>query len=63
LWVADTDFKVAPVIQRAIEDRMDHGVFGYTSTDDQCNQVVADYYQKKNKPAMSMPIGWFGCPA
>ena len=47
LWVADTDFKVAPVIQRALEDRMEHGVFGYTSTDDQCNQVVADYYQKK----------------
>lgn len=47
LWVADTDFKVAPVIQRALEDRMEHGVFGYTSTDDQYNQVVADYYQKK----------------
>ena len=47
LWVADTDFKAAPVIQQALEDRVNHGVFGYTRTDEQRNQVVADYYKKK----------------
>ena len=47
LWVADTDFKVAPVVQRAIEERARHGVFGYTSTDKERDQVVANYYQKK----------------
>lgn len=47
LWVADTDFKTAPVIQKALEERIKHGIFGYTRTDQQRNQVVADYYQKK----------------
>jgi len=47
LWVADTDFKVAPAIQQAIEERVQHGVFGYTRTDQERNQVVADYYKKK----------------
>lgn len=47
LWVADTDFKVAPVIQNALEERLNHGIFGYTTTDEERNQVVADYYQTK----------------
>lgn len=30
LWVADMDFPVAPVIQKAIERRVRHGVYGYS---------------------------------
>ena len=33
LWIADTDFRVAPAIQEALQRRVDHGVFGYA--DDQ----------------------------
>jgi cystathionine beta-lyase len=29
LWVADMDFPVAEPIQRALSDRIDHGIFGY----------------------------------
>ena len=47
LWVADTDFKVAPVIQEALDVRNRHGIFGYTRSNEQSNQVVADYYQRK----------------
>ena len=47
LWVADTDFKVAPVILQAIEERVKHSVFGYTRTDLERNQIIVDYYQKK----------------
>ena len=47
LWVADTDFKVAPVIQAAIEARKDHAIYGYTRANQQSNQMVADYYQVK----------------
>lgn len=47
LWIADTDFKVAPCIQQALTERMQHGVFGYTSVDGDYNQVVVDYYQHK----------------
>lgn len=46
LWVADTDFRVAPVIQDALAKRLEHGVFGYTVVDRPRNQIVADYYAK-----------------
>jgi cystathionine beta-lyase len=30
MWVADSDFAVAPPIQQALRERVDHPVFGYT---------------------------------
>ncbi len=45
LWVADMDFRVAPAIQRVLEERVAHGVFGY-------NIVPESYYQAV--------ISWFG---
>jgi cystathionine beta-lyase len=56
LWVADTDFKVAPVIQTAIEERVQHGIFGYTRTDKKRNQIVVDYY--KNKYGCDVDADW-----
>lgn len=38
LWVADMDFRTAPVIIEALKRRVDHGVFGYT-------KVGFDYYK------------------
>lgn len=32
MWVADMDFKVAPSIQKVINDRTARGIFGYTMT-------------------------------
>lgn len=32
MWVADTDFAVAPEIQQALQQRANHPVFGYTQT-------------------------------
>lgn len=29
LWVADMDFPVAPAIMKALQKRLDHGIFGY----------------------------------
>lgn len=42
LWVADMDFKTAPVIIDALSCRVEHGVFGYTYVDD-------EYYRKLNE--------------
>jgi len=56
LWVADTDFKVAPVIQTAIEERVQHCIFGYTRTDQKRNQIVVDYY--KNKYGCDVDADW-----
>ncbi|MEH6456861.1 MAG: PatB family C-S lyase [Cocleimonas sp.] len=30
LWVADSDYKTAPAVIDALQERVDHGVFGYT---------------------------------
>ena len=38
LWVADMDFRTAPVVVEALRRRVDHGVFGYTL-------VGEDYYE------------------
>ncbi len=38
LWVADMDFRTAPVVQRALERRLSQGIFGYTL-------VTPDYYE------------------
>ncbi len=32
MWVADTDFMAPPAVLRALHERIDHGVFGYTTT-------------------------------
>lgn len=45
LWVADMDFQVSPEIQQALEERIAHGIFGYTRPDLEWAQVVVDYYQ------------------
>ena len=35
MWVADMDFKVAPAIQKAIQKRADHPVYGYSIVPDE----------------------------
>jgi cystathionine beta-lyase len=40
LWVADMDFRVSTAIIRALEDHVDHGVFGYTLVPDELVDVV-----------------------
>jgi cystathionine beta-lyase len=42
LWVADTDFASPPEVLAALRERVDHGVFGYTSApDDLVDEVLA----------------------
>ena len=33
LWVADMDFRTAPVVEEALQRRVSHGIFGYTLVD------------------------------
>ena len=40
MWVADMDFKSPPAILRAIRERIEHGVFGYTLPPSELNEVV-----------------------
>jgi len=40
LWVADMDFRSPPVVIRALQQRVEDGVFGYTITPDALNASV-----------------------
>jgi len=48
LWVADMDFRSAPAIVEALQERVVHGVFGYTHASDElyaavCGALLRDY--------------------
>lgn len=49
LWVADMDFEVAPAIQKALADRVAHGVFGYTQVDDSYYDAVISWYERRHQ--------------
>ena len=48
MWVADMDFEVAPAIKRAITERAEHGIFGYTSTPDAFFEAVSRYWGRRH---------------
>lgn len=55
-WVADMDFNTAPEIQQAIQDRMSHGVYGYTIPSDDVTQSVVDYLARDH--GYEIDPGW-----
>ena len=48
LWVADMDFRVAPAIQRAIEQRAAQGVFGYTHVPEAYYEAVINWFRRRH---------------
>ncbi len=44
MWVADMDFPVAPCIQKALEKRVNHGVFGYTLVGESYYNAVINWF-------------------
>ena len=48
MWVADMDFEVAPPIKRAIIDRAEHGIFGYTATPDAYFEAISAYWERRH---------------
>lgn len=46
LWVADMDFKVAPAIIKALYNKVDHGVFGYTFVPDEYYKSIDRWFTK-----------------
>ena len=45
MWVADTDFKAPQAITQALQKRLDHGVYGYTSPPEKLNSVMVTRMQ------------------
>ena len=48
LWVADMDFKVSDKILEAIQDRVFHGIFGYTETGKSYFEAVAKWMRDRH---------------
>ncbi len=42
LWVADTDFRAPPVVLEAFRERIEHGVFGYTSAPEALREAIVE---------------------
>jgi len=47
LWVADMDFASPPVVQKALAQRVDHGIFGYTNLPVGYFETVAAWYARR----------------
>ncbi|MDF2839804.1 MAG: aminotransferase [Clostridia bacterium] len=48
LWVADMDFKAPPGVIKALEQRVEHGVFGYTKPTDSYYAAVMDWMDRRH---------------
>lgn len=43
-WVADMDFEIPPELKQILLDRVNHGVFGYTESDDEYFDVLKNWF-------------------
>lgn len=43
LWIADMDFAAPPAVVRAMQNRLEHGVFGYSNAPEQLASAIVDY--------------------
>ena len=46
MWVADSDFRIAPPIQQALSRRAEHGIFGYTHVPERLVEVIVERMQR-----------------
>ncbi|WP_027695097.1 MalY/PatB family protein [Vibrio litoralis] len=48
MWVSDYDFKAPQVVLDALQQRVEHGIFGYAERDDAYYQATMDWYQSQH---------------
>ena len=48
LWVADMDFRTAPVVVDALRRRVEHGVFGYTLVGDSYYDALTGWVSRRH---------------
>jgi len=46
LWVADTDFRTAPAVLQAFSERIDHGVFGYSTMPKELVEAIVERLER-----------------
>lgn len=53
MWVADMDFSVAPEIQRALKERVEHGVFGYAMVPESYYEAIISWFGRRHNWAIN----------
>ena len=48
MWVADMDFRTAPVIIETLRQRVAHGIFGYTRVPDAYYEAVTGWFEPRH---------------
>lgn len=48
MWVADMEFEAAPVIKKAVQDMVDHGVYGYFGDDSAYRAAICWWMQNRH---------------
>lgn len=48
MWVADMDFRTAPVVIEALRRRVEHGVFGYTLVPDEYYEATTRWFAERH---------------
>ncbi len=49
MWVADMDFKTAPAIIEALQNRVNHGVFGYNIVPNEWYDAYISWWQRRHQ--------------
>lgn len=53
MWVADMDFETAPEITEAIQNRLDHKIFGYTVISDEWYNAYISWWKRRHNLEMT----------
>ncbi|ARI76711.1 MalY/PatB family protein [Halobacillus mangrovi] len=48
MWVADMDFKTPEAVMKALKERVDHGIFGYTIPDDLVKDHIGNWLKTRH---------------
>ncbi len=48
LWVADMDFRAPSEVIQALHDRVEHGIFGYQTVQEEQDQAIIDWWRKRH---------------
>lgn len=48
MWVADMDFKAPEAVNKAIIDRANHGIYGYTVADEQVKNSIVNWISRRH---------------
>lgn len=58
MWIADMDFRTDPAVSKALRERLDRDVFGYTSTPDEFYEAIRAWVGRQH--GWDIPLEWTG---